>query len=74
MVIRKVKMTEMTKAEHDAFAKDRMNHWYQHCRKHGDMAMSWHQFKIVYSHGLDAVEAYNPERMYGTCFRYLKYD
>jgi hypothetical protein len=62
MVIRKVKMTEMTKAEHDAFGKDRMNHWYQHCRKHGDMAMSWHQFKIVYSHGLDAVEAYNPER------------
>ena len=63
---RKVKMTKdlkvMTKTEHDAFGKDRMNHWYQHCRKHGDMAMSWHQFKIVYSHGLDAVEAYNPER------------
>ena len=52
----------MTKTEHDAFAKDRMNEWYQHCRKHGDMAMSWHQFKIVYGHGTHALEAYNPER------------
>jgi hypothetical protein len=52
----------MMKTEHDAFGKGRMNHWYQHCRKHGEMAMSWHQFKIVYSYGLDVVEAYNPER------------
>tara|TARA_R100001369_G_C3197752_1_gene145117 strand:+ start:313 stop:507 length:195 start_codon:yes stop_codon:yes gene_type:complete len=49
---------EMTKIERDEFGKDRMNHWYEHCLKHGKMAMSWHQFKIVYSHGLDA----DPER------------